>query len=571
MDEEPTSDSESTTVERAEADGHGTEANGDVIILGLDGVPPELVDRGIDAGRLPNFERMRAEGADGTTRSTVPPLSMIAWSSFATGRNPGNHGIYNFMLKEAGEYGTNFVNADTLREKSVPVWEYLDAEGKRSGVMNVMPGYPPCRTEGFHISDNITTPSTGDYAFPDQLREDIESRVGEYDVDPYEGYDDGSNEENLRGLLDNFFEIEKKRIEVAKLLFEEYPCDYYSLVFSGPDNILHVLGHVLDGTHPKHDPRVAAKYEDKPLQLLELYDELLGWVMDRMDDEDTLMVISDHGHGPVYQTINLNSWLYNAGYLDLKSRPWTRLKQFGYNYVYDAVERVASELNLFSKLKMGVARTNGDDTPGPDLAELLTISRKDIDWSKTAAFTVASGGQIYLNTRDHREGAIPDHQYDEIRERLRDELLAIEHPERGDRVIDSVLYGEDVYDDQYADTRPDLVCMPAPGYQIQYPQTMKTKRVFADPPKTGSHTSMNEMHGIFYAWGGPVQNDSGMTVDLTDFAPTAMSLLDVPVPEEMDGEIRADVFEKEGERSRFDGKVQAKRAVRSVVDGIGAD
>ncbi|MFC4451642.1 alkaline phosphatase family protein [Halorussus aquaticus] len=545
-------------------------SDGSVYVFGLDGVPPELVDRGIDAGRLPNFGRMRAEGTDGTTRSTVPPLSMIAWSSFATGRNPGNHGVYNFMLKEEGGYATDFVNAETLREQSVPVWEYLDAEGHRSGVMNVMPGYPPSRTSGFHISDNITTPSSGSYAFPDELQADIEERVGEYDVDPYEGYDDGTDEANLQGLLDNFFEIEKNRVEVAKLLVEEYPCDFHSLVFSGPDNVLHVLGHVLDETHPKHDPEVARKYDDKPLELLELYDEFLGWVMERMDDEDTLMVLSDHGHGPVYKTINLNSWLHQAGYLELESRPWTRLKQFGYNHVYDAVETVMSELNLFSKLKMGVARTNGDGS-GPDLAELLTISRKDIDWSRTAAFTVASGGQIYLNTDDHDEGAIPDHKYDEVRERLRERLLAVEHPERGERVIDSVLYGEDVYGDEYADTRPDLVCMPAPGYQIQYPQTMKTKRVFADPPKTGSHTSMNEMHGIFYAWGGPVKQETSVTVDLTDFAPTACSLLDVPVPAEMDGEVRDDVVDVAPERARYDGKVEAKRAVREVTEELSVD
>ncbi|USZ69781.1 alkaline phosphatase family protein (plasmid) [Halorussus salilacus] len=543
---------------------------GSVYVFGFDGVPPELVERGIDAGRLPNFERMRAEGADGTTRSTVPPLSMIAWSSFATGRNPGNHGVYNFMLKGEGEYGTEFVDAETLREQSKPVWEYLDAEGKRSGVMNVMPGYPPSRTSGFHISDNITTPSGGDYAFPDELQQDIEQRTGGYDVDPYEGYDDGTDEDNLRGLLDNFFEIERNRIEVAKLLVSEYPCDFYSLVFQGPDNVLHVLGHVLDETHPKHDPELAEKYGDRPLELLERYDDLLGWVMERMDDEDSLVALSDHGHGPIYRTVNLNSWLYNAGYLDLESRPWTRLKQFGYNHVYDAVESVLSDLNLFSKLKMGVARTSGDSS-GPDLAELLTISRKDIDWSETAAFTVASGGQIYLNTDDHDEGAIPPEKYDEVRERLRDQLLAIEHPDRGDRVIDSVLYGEDVYGDAYADTRPDLVCMPAPGYQIQYPQTMKTTRVFGDPPKTGSHTSMNEMHGIFYAWGGPVRSETGVTVDLTDFAPTACSLLDVPVPEEMDGDVRGDVFEVESGRERYDGKVEAKRAVREVVGGISAD
>ena len=545
-------------------------SDGSVYVFGLDGVPPELVDRGIDAGRLPNFARMRDRGTDGTTRSTVPPLSMIAWSSFATGRDPGNHGVYNFMLKEDGEYGTTFVNAETLREQSVPVWEYLDAQDRSSGVMNVMPGYPPSKTAGVHISDNITTPSSGDYAFPDDLQADIEEKIGGYSVDPYEGYDDGTDEDNLRGLLDNFFEMEENRIEVAKLLVEEYPCDFYSLVFQGPDNVLHVLGHLLDETHPKYDPDLAARYEDKPLELLELYDELLGWVMERMDDEDTLMVLSDHGHGPIYKTVNLNSWLYDAGYLELESRPWTRLKQFGYNYVYDAVETVMSELNLFSKLKMGVARTSGDGS-GPDLAELLTISRKDIDWSETAAFTVASGGQIYINTEDHEQGAVPESKYERLRERLREELLAIEDPERGDRVVDSVLYGEDVYGDEYDDTRPDLVCMPAPGYQIQYPQTMKTKRVFGEPPKTGSHTSMNEMHGIFYAWGGPVGNETGVTVDLTDFAPTACSLLDVPVPEEMDGDVRHDVVDVDGERDRYDGKVEAKRAVRNVVESIRTD
>jgi len=73
-----------------------------VYVIGLDGVPPSLVDKGIDAGQLPTFERLRSDGIEGTTRSTIPPISMMAWSTFATGRDPGNHGIYNFMLTEAG-------------------------------------------------------------------------------------------------------------------------------------------------------------------------------------------------------------------------------------------------------------------------------------------------------------------------------------------------------------------------------------------------------------------------------------------------------------------------------------
>jgi len=536
-----------------------------VYIVGLDGVPPELLQEAISGGHVPTLESMQSQGASGTTKTVVPPLSMAAWSSFATGRDPGGHGIYNFMLKNSGSYGTQFADAQTLRNFSIPYWEYLDANGLSSGIMNLMPGYPPSESQGFHIGDIVTSPPKKNYMHPPGLAEEIDENIGEYLLYPYSSYTPDQSEEALEQYLEDLFRMEENRAEVGQYLIENYDCDVYTFVFSGSDSIQHCLAHIRDEDHPRHAPEHVDNYKDKPLELLNLYDEFLRWLRAYKGSEDVIIVLSDHGHSPVYRQINLNSWFYNNGYLELKHNLLTRLKLFGYNYIFDSFERVLHKLGLFSKIKGAVAQSGSSDNDERSLKDLLTISQLDYDWEQTDAFTVASGGQIYLNTSDkHPIGHITQENYDQIRESLKQDLLEIEDPETGEKVIESVYYGEDIYSDKFEETRPDLAVLPTSKFQIQYPQTMKTTDVFDTPPKPGSHTSEEDRDGIFVAVGGGAAGDQH-EVDIIDYAPTLLGLLNVPVPTEMAGEVRTDVFDVEYTEQDYDGRVVSKRAVREVA------
>ena len=81
------------------------------LLIGLDGAEPSLVERWMDAGRLPNLARLRAAGAYLPCASTTPPATFPAWTTCATGVNPGKHGIFDFTAMREGAYALEFVNS----------------------------------------------------------------------------------------------------------------------------------------------------------------------------------------------------------------------------------------------------------------------------------------------------------------------------------------------------------------------------------------------------------------------------------------------------------------------------
>ena len=71
-----------------------------VIVLGIDGMDPQLLRQFIDEGRMPHFERLATIGSFSELQTTMPPLSPVAWSTFITGMDPGGHGVYDFLHRD---------------------------------------------------------------------------------------------------------------------------------------------------------------------------------------------------------------------------------------------------------------------------------------------------------------------------------------------------------------------------------------------------------------------------------------------------------------------------------------
>src|SRR5437667_7688229 len=90
----------------------------------------DLIRPWIAEGTLPNLARVMACGAHGPLRSTIPPWSFQAWSSFLTGKNPGKHGIFDFFRTPLGTYDLEFVNAGH-RRGGASFWQLLSAAGRR--------------------------------------------------------------------------------------------------------------------------------------------------------------------------------------------------------------------------------------------------------------------------------------------------------------------------------------------------------------------------------------------------------------------------------------------------------
>lgn len=145
-----------------------------VVILGFDGMDPELAARYMDEGRLPNLARLRERGTFRPLQTTFPPISPVAWSSFLTGVNPGKHNIYDFLARDCSTYLPYLSSAQVrpakrslkignyilplgrpqtkLLRKAKPFWNFLGEAGVFSSIIRVPITFPPEKFSGVLLS-----------------------------------------------------------------------------------------------------------------------------------------------------------------------------------------------------------------------------------------------------------------------------------------------------------------------------------------------------------------------------------------------------------------------------------
>ncbi|MFN2383446.1 MAG: alkaline phosphatase family protein [Gemmatimonadota bacterium] len=135
-----------------------------VIVVGLDGLEPAIVDRLLAAGALPNLARLQGAGGYSRVATTSPAQTPVAWSTFATGVNPGGHGIFDFVRRDPQTYlpdlGLNryeqksaFLPPKAINlRRGTPVWEILARAGFPSAVLRCPCTYPPDKVKGRLLS-----------------------------------------------------------------------------------------------------------------------------------------------------------------------------------------------------------------------------------------------------------------------------------------------------------------------------------------------------------------------------------------------------------------------------------
>jgi predicted AlkP superfamily phosphohydrolase/phosphomutase len=131
-----------------------------VLVIGLDGLEPTLVDALLAAGHLPALAKLREQGDYGRVRTTCPAQTPVAWSTFATGVNPGGHGVFDFIRRDPKTYLPDLAlnryeqknaflppRVVNLR-RGTPVWDVLSAAGIPSAIIRCPCTYPPDTPRG---------------------------------------------------------------------------------------------------------------------------------------------------------------------------------------------------------------------------------------------------------------------------------------------------------------------------------------------------------------------------------------------------------------------------------------
>ena len=132
-----------------------------VIVIGLDGLEPGIVETMLGRGELPNLARIQAAGSYTRLKTTYPAQTPVAWSSFMTGTNPGRHGIFDFICRDPETYLpdvalTRFERPKNMlaqprvvnRRQGEPLWQPLSQAGIPSTILRCPCTFPPELLQG---------------------------------------------------------------------------------------------------------------------------------------------------------------------------------------------------------------------------------------------------------------------------------------------------------------------------------------------------------------------------------------------------------------------------------------
>jgi len=537
---------------------------GRVVILGLDGATFAVIDPLIEQGLLPNLARLRREGTWGGLRTTIPPVTPSAWSSFATGKNPGKHRIFDFIYREPGTYGLTPV--DARRRVGPTLWRLTDEAGLRTCVFNVPLTYPPEPLEHGVMVTGLLTPSTlTSYTHPPGLAEELDRVTGGYRVGIEQAYSPGLEGRFLRGLLSDL----RRRAAAARYLWEQEDWDLFIAVFNETDTVQHGLWHAWDPAHPRHTEELAEQFGDAFAQVYGRLDEEVGWYLQQLGPDDTLIIMSDHGAGPMQAFFFVNNWLLREGFLCLRSSVRTRFKQWLFdlgvtpNAVYSALLRFGG---AEVKHRTGFGKAQG-------LYDLFFLSFGDVDWSRTRAYSFGNMGQIWVNLRGREPRGIvaPGTEYDRVLEELRVRLYQLQAPAGEGPAMEHVWRRGELYTGPHVGEVPDLLFMPRDMQYVAFGQYEFASRHLFEG-STGISSS-HRMEGVLLAQGpGFTPGEERVGAEIMDITPTVLHLLGLPLRSDMDGHSLAagtpETAEVEAEKTEADESAYSEEEKETVAQRL---
>ncbi|OYR38140.1 hypothetical protein DJ82_12760 [Halorubrum sp. Ib24] len=485
-------------------------------VLGLDGVPWSLIEKWMNSGDLPTFERLRRGGRAGPFESTVPANTPVAWPSIATGCDPAGHGLFEFT-KLNPQYGQR---PNTGADRTRPaIWDIVSP----AVVGNVPMTFPAREFDGEMATGMMTPEDASEFTYPPELGAAIDRRIPDYEI----GLDWKEYFGRREAFLDALDGLLSNRRELMRLLLERTDWKLSFFVYTAPDRLQHLVWD---------EAVLKAHYEE--------LDDLLAEVVERCERTGAvLFVVSDHGFGPVSRQVNVNEILRREGLIARQEQEGVRgvmsFAGLDKDDVLDALRRVGiDEGTLVRYLPEGLISRAATRIPGDH-------ALYDADFSRTEAF-LHGLGSVYVNdTARFASGTVPPSEVPAVKRRVTEILENVRDPETGDRPLVVVDPGRETPDADGPDhgaaaagdtLEPDLLVESIDGYTVNW---QFADEPFTVPEKAADH----ESEGIFFAHGPGIEAGSRPAdASAVDLVPTLLHLLDRPVPSHADGAVLEEIF-----------------------------
>ncbi len=458
-----------------------------VVVIGLDCAEPSLVfDRYAD--RLPNLTRLRERGVWGKFRSSDPPITVPAWMSMMSSKDPGTLGYYGFRNRADRSY-EKMTTATSMAVKEPLLWDYLGNAGKKVVLLGVPQTYPPRPVNGWMVTDFLTPSIASNYTHPPELKDEI---AGLADVHPYEFDVSDFRTPDKSVIRDSLIRMTDKRFALARHLLKSKPWDFFMMVEMGTDRVHHAFWQYMDPTHHRYEP--GNPFETVIPEYYEHVDRKVGELLAVIPEDAHVVVVSDHGAQCMDGGIALNEWLVRQGYLVLLEPP--------------------SQPSRLETLK--------------------------VDWAKTTAW--GSGGyygRLFLNVKGREpQGLINPEDYEGVRDKLIGELEALGDPD-GKPIGTRVLKPESLYHTTKGIAPPDLFVYFG-NLRWRSVGTVGTGQIHTFENDTGPDDANHAQDGMIILDGPGIPSEGPVEgLEIRDLAPTVLRWFGIPIPDDFQGHVIA--------------------------------
>jgi len=504
------------------------------LVIGLDGADPSLVWPWAGEGRLPNIARLMEQGAHGPLHSTYPPISAAAWVTFMTGQQPGRHGIFDFRNFDPRKY--SFQDEDIVSSTSIAghtVMDAVSAYGRRVGAVTVPITFPAWEINGAMVSGYPTPDANKSFTYPPELGQ----KMG--------GLTENSalfRASSPAQVLEELNRLTRERARVSAEMLRQDDYDLFVLVIGSTDRAHHDFWKYQDPDHPAYDAQEAATFGNAILQVYQEADRAIGALLEAVDGDTTVIIMSDHGGGPrPKKRFNVNAWLRSQGLLTTARRS-NPLRGALRRAVRTARAHFPYQEQLYRRLPMSLKRvaTQVNSDAQTNLGDVL--------WPQTQAYRFPMHPPIdgiVLNVQGRQQtGSVPPGaEYEKLRDQIIAALGEVKDPDTDQPVVISAVRREELYEGQYVENMPDLVIMLHASYEGG-PAVDGSVISPVPLPELSKLSGIHRMNGIFImARGEPIRPGASVKgARIVDLAPTIMHAMGLPVPRRMDGKVLLDAF-----------------------------
>jgi len=501
-----------------------------VFVLGLDGATFSLIRPWVQAGHLPAFKRVLEGGANTVLNSTFPPKTASAWLSLVTGLNPGQHGVFDFINYDVSSY--SFLEKHMVkggpRAQGRTLWDVVGQQGGKVAAIGVPMTYPVWPVNGVMIGENVLV--------------DIDQQA--YPLDKTRSWAEGylslpSFYRLMRSAPDRFAEesllLAERRLQILQEILNRDHFQFVMVVLDEPDRSQHCYWkHIGDNTN---------SLQDTVLKHYRVCDTALALLLEHMDENTSLFIISDHGGGPAPgKYVNFNVALRQAGLL--------RLRQTSALVSPDRfVKRLVCCLreSIYQRFSHHEVMRLKSLLPRPVKNFFLDVSQNInlIDWSQTSAYRFemhppSEGVMVNLQGRQSA-GAVHKEDYERVRSDIIAALKDLIDPQTGKRIVREIHLREEVYWGEHIQDAPDIVLLLADGYR----GGSGLDDLISEVPETTLHfwNGEHRMEGIFFAYGDKIRSGTRLPyLSPEDVAPNALYAAGISAGPSMKGHLVNDVF-----------------------------